>query len=380
MKILILINGWTTKISGGDYHMLKVAQLWSESHEVCLMVPKLGYKFAKHFFTKVHTCTYTTPFERETNNLLKIILLYIFRILKNPFSRKRGKFDVVIASSHFLYDIVPAIIFKKRMKAKFVVYVHHLIALGGRRITIRNIISLLNEKISLLLIKRFADNIFVVNLMTKEVLIRRGFQNEKIFVTSNGLDLEFIDTIQSREREYDACFCGRLVAQKGIFDLLEIWKGVLESLPNAKLSIIGDGPEYTKLKKVIKEVGLEKNIKLLGFLSEEDKIKVFKSSRIFVFPSYEEGWGITVAEAMACGLPVVAYDLPVYKEVFDDKLIMVTRGDKDAMAEQVIFLLNNPTSADAIGEENKKFVRKYDWKTVAEKEIYEIYSSLKKLR
>jgi glycosyltransferase involved in cell wall biosynthesis len=123
------------------------------------------------------------------------------------------------------------------------------------------------------------------------------------------------------------------------------------------------------MNELVLEEGLKNNVTLLGFLSEERKCETLQSSIIFVYPSYQESWGAVVAEAMACGLPVVAYDLPVYKEVFEDKLVTVPLGDVDSMAKQVIFLLENPDVAKKIGEKGREFVRRYDWNRVAEQEL-----------
>jgi len=73
-----------------------------------------------------------------------------------------------------------------------------------------------------------------------------------------------------------------------------------------------------------------------------------------------------------------AYNLPIYKEVFDDKLMTVPLGDIDAMAKQVIYLLENPEVARKMGEANREFVKKYDWKTVAEKELFAIINLINK--
>ena len=124
-------------------------------------------------------------------------------------------------------------------------------------------------------------------------------------------------------------------------DLVKAWKIVVRKHPFAKFCIIGDGPERKKIEEKIKEEGLVKNITLVGRVPEGEKYELMKESKIFIFPSYQEGWGIVIAEAMACGLPVVAYDLPVYREVFDEYINTVEMGNYRQMAEKSVDIIEN---------------------------------------
>ena len=134
--------------------------------------------------------------------------------------------------------------------------------------------------------------------------------------------------------------------------------------------------EKDEVKKVVKKLHLEQNIILTGYLSEFNKYEILGNSRIFVYPSYLESWGIVVAEAMACGLPVVAYDLAEYNEVFSNMLATVPLGHVDDMAKQIVLLLENPDVSKKIGQQGQEYVQKYDWSVVADKEL----SALKELK
>ena len=188
---------------------------------------------------------------------------------------------------------------------------------------------------------------------------------------SNAVDVSDIvkDNSPINQFEFDACFLGRLVKTKGVYDLLNVWKAVYYKRPTAKLAIIGDGPEKDEINKFIKKLGISNNVTLFGFISESKKRQIMANSKIFIFPSWLESWGIALAEAMAFELPVVAYGLPVYKEVFDDKLITVPLGDTEAMAKQAILLLENPALSREIGQKGREFIKKYDWSIVAKREL-----------
>jgi glycosyltransferase involved in cell wall biosynthesis len=173
------------------------------------------------------------------------------------------------------------------------------------------------------------------------------------------------------ESEYEGVFLGRLNPSKGIADLVEIWKNVSREIPGAKLAVIGGEEAEMKnyLRKKIKEFELEENIRLLGYLEDEKAHPILKSGKVFLFPSREEGWGIAIAEAMACGLPVVSWNLPVFKEIFEGYTIQINENDISAFSEKVVELLRNDELRKKTGKDGKEFIKKYSWERVTEREL-----------
>jgi len=70
-------------------------------------------------------------------------------------------------------------------------------------------------------------------------------------------------------------------------------------------------------------------------------------------------------EALACGVPVIAYDLPVYKRIYKGILIVVPIGDKNTFAKKIVELLKDERKRIELSEKAKKFVRKYSWENIA---------------
>jgi glycosyltransferase involved in cell wall biosynthesis len=374
-RILILTNGWTGKIiNGGEYHIIRVLRNWGKENQISIIMPKSGYKSSKYMLSNECQMYISSPEER-VGGLISEAIFYFRRIIRSSLFRLKQHPEVIIASSHLLYDVLPALILRKRKKSKLVVYIHHII--GSFRTYGHGIwtsLSLLNEKTGLLLSKN-ADLIFVVNDDVKKTLISKGFQVDKIFVTGNGVERESIDSIKSNGSEFDGCFCGRLTAIKGVYDLLDIWKRVLEFFPQARLVIIGNGPEYYKLSRMAKNKGLEKSIILTGFISEEKKFSTIKSSKIFISASYEEGWGIAVSEAMACGLAVVCYNLSAYK-IFGDAIIKVQRGNKEEVIQAIIDLLTDENKRVSLANKAKEVSKSLDWDNISTEELKQINNLL----
>jgi glycosyltransferase involved in cell wall biosynthesis len=192
-----------------------------------------------------------------------------------------------------------------------------------------------------------------------------------------GLDVEVIDkaTAGVSGKEYEAVFVGRHDTEKGIFDLVEIWNLVVKAHPEARLVIIGSCNPGNKVKLAdsIHRYGLGDNVVLMGIVGDEEKYSLIKRSKLCLFPSHVEEWGIVPQEALACGLPVVVYDLPVYEENIKRCVAALAApvGDIEGMARLTCELLADESdrtyrSFETTGPE---FVKEFDWDEVASREF-----------
>ncbi len=200
---------------------------------------------------------------------------------------------------------------------------------------------------------RATDKIFAISENLKLVLIEKGFDGKKIVVTGNAVDRAEIEkAVSQREPRFDALFMGRIEEAKGVFDLIEICRRIAKEYPDFKLGIAGTGDVKTekKLKKTVKDFALEKNIEFLNYVSGPQKFKLLANSKIFLFPSYDESFGVALLEAVCSGVKTIAYDLPAYKNIYlNDELMTVPIGDIERFAEKVIDLLNMKDFANPSG-------------------------------
>jgi glycosyltransferase involved in cell wall biosynthesis len=130
---------------------------------------------------------------------------------------------------------------------------------------------------------------------------------------------------------------GRLAHQKNQATLI----AAIIHLPEAHLLLIGEGELRDDLQKKVAELGLEKQVHLLGELKSEDVLRLLSASDVFVFPSLYEAMPMALVEAMGLGLPVVAGDIPAMREVLGDAGIIVPSDNAEEIANAVQQVLNS---------------------------------------
>lgn len=289
--------------------------------------------------------------------------------------------SILYVSSDFFPDVLP-VFFKKKKSNLWIQFVHHVYPPFWERkgSLIVNSLGFYLQRISFIFIKNHADVVIAVNCLLRDQLVKAGFDKKKVLVIPNGIDLEYLKKVPPSKKKYDAVFLARLKPSKGIFDLVPIWKKVCEKLPGAKLAVIGNGSSKIK-KKLIKEAqahNLERSIDFLGFMKNDRAFSLIKSSRVFIAPSHEEGFGIAIAEAMACGAPAVTWDLPVYKIIFRRYSIQVEEHNIGQFAQRIIEILQNTAKARLVSLEGKRYIQKYSWDRIINKHIKVIHAYEKK--
>ena len=288
-NFLVLINGWYSKnlVTGGEYHMLRVLKNWSLQHKISLLTPELSYQATKEMLPDVDLFYFSSAEDdEEIKSLLKLTISYITRIIRSVFVRPKDAPDLIITASHFLYDVLPAVMLRRRYKSKLVVYNHGVLEpYGSDNAGLRGNLMLLYEKLGLFLCKRSADIIFAINSETKEFLIREGFEPNRITIIRNGVEHELINSVKVNAKEYEASFCARLVKRKGVYDLLDIWEKVLKYFPESRLVIIGEGEEFSSLQGAITRKQLDKNILLTGYVPAIEKLRSLNRLRYLSTPA-----------------------------------------------------------------------------------------------
>ena len=163
-------------------------------------------------------------------------------------------------------------------------------------------------------------------------------------------------------------FLSRLSPQKGLDRLIPAFAKVAAA-SEAMLTIVG--PDYENYQQtvtgLVRQHRLDDRVLFTGMLQGERRIEALVDADLFALPSHHENFGIVVAEAMACGTPViVSREVNIWQDVVESAGGAVTSGDVDELANQILQWLNDPARRRAAGERGRGFARdRYDWPQIA---------------
>ncbi len=181
-----------------------------------------------------------------------------------------------------------------------------------------------------------------VSPSTREDLIVRGVSGSNVTVIPNGLDHTLYAPADGEPGPV-VLSLGRVEAYKRIDVVIDAMPHILRAVPGAKLLIVGRGEAVPALEQQVARLGLAEHVELRGFVSEQEKVELYRSARVFVNPSEKEGWGLTVLEANACGTPVVASDSPGLRDSVrhEQTGLLVPHGDVAACADAISRILRD---------------------------------------
>lgn len=187
-----------------------------------------------------------------------------------------------------------------------------------------------------------------------------------------------VPVVSSGQRDSSTLlFLGHIGERKGIFDLIRALPALTGDFPDLTLLIGGSG-ELSKAERLANELGVLGHIKFLGWVTGEEKIDLLNSSTLLILPSYNEGLPISILEAMAYGLPVVASNvggIPELLAKFSPDCIVVP-GDDSMLALKIRLLLTNKEKLDQIGLSNKNDALMSFDANVVKAKLCQIYRSL----
>lgn len=170
-------------------------------------------------------------------------------------------------------------------------------------------------------------------------------------------------------------FLATLNRNKGIYVLLEAFETVVKNVPEARLTIAGDGPERERVKEMVLHSPAASRIAMVGSLGRDKVADAFRSCAVYCLPSFGEPFGQSALEAMSCGKAVVVTAAGGLDYLVDELGgAKVPVGDAEKLAEALIGLLKNPQLCQQMGDHNRQVaLSRYDWNAVAAKleQIYE---------
>ena len=211
-------------------------------------------------------------------------------------------------------------------------------------------------------ILREAEMILTTVAQDRDTMIADGRRPETVFAVLGGVDLSIPQSVpEPKEKTFDAVFISRLHPQKGPMELLDVWKILMRKKPDARLAMIGSGPLDAQCKARAKKLGLGKNVEFFGFRDGVEKYQIIKSARVVVYPAVFEVGGMASAEALACGLPGVSFDLPPLRVYYPRGWLKAPPGDFQGLADCIQRLLTEPELYARLSKEAYAAGLEWDW-------------------
>ncbi|MBF0217607.1 MAG: glycosyltransferase [Candidatus Omnitrophica bacterium] len=209
------------------------------------------------------------------------------------------------------------------------------------------------------LLNRFTDRIICVSEKVRGSFAGAGYDMRKAVTIYNGVDGGLFAG-RTREGTWTITTVASLNTYKGHKYLLEAAEEVIRVFPDAVFQIVGDGPERGALLREASRLGISANVRFLGI--RDDIPAILAGSSMFVLPSLREGLPVSIVEAMAASLPVVATGVGGVPEVVADGLTgrLVRPGDGRTLAAAIMELLGDREAMENMGKKGREiFERKF---------------------
>lgn len=196
----------------------------------------------------------------------------------------------------------------------------------------------------------------------------------KITVVPPGISVDDIEGVAPALTRSDIIFVGRLLLHKNVDVLIESIVLLKQNYPTIKCLIVGKGPERENLIKLVRERDLVRNIEFIEYVEDHRQLyALMKASRVFVFPSTREGFGIVVLEANGCGLPVITTDYHqnaaryLIRGGLNGKEISLSKENLAHAIDAYMQMNVDPTGYAT-------FVQQYDWNNLVQR-VEDIYQA-----
>jgi glycosyltransferase involved in cell wall biosynthesis len=398
MKVLIVQTRFPPALGGQEKHVyLLVKYLALDGHDVTVYTTSslssedvYSFSLRPPFIRKPRK---KPPLPRQEVVLNTVVRRYnlkwrywslnwipeMFKELK----RSTADFDLVHAHGYHHTAALVSCYYAKKFHTPFLLTGHDLIISRDLPADAQHIYELYERTLGGYMLKN-SKGLIALTDDQAEQYIERGADARKISVVPNGIELERFKTqdlhqdllTQNGLTEDDKIllFVGRLIARKGIQDIISILPQVLGQFPETKLVIAGEDYGYkNQLEALAARHRLEANIIFTGPVSDQQVAQLYRSASIFVLPSQMEGFGIVLLEAMASGALCIAYSLPSVRRVIHDGFNGVLVKGKSELLTNILYYLSHPDEKAEIEKNALENVNAYDIRQTvkATEQVYE---------
>ena len=263
---------------------------------------------------------------------------------------------------------------------KGVMVVHDLVRYLFPRFFVFNPVQKLLDRWAYPAMLRNYHHLITVSESTRDDLIRL-FQVpvEKITVTHHGADSQFRPTsdpssffslLQKYElRRPFILFLGTLEPRKNLVTLLQAFALLKERLPHHLVLAGQKGWKWEGIFETVKTLGLEERVRWTGYVTDEERVLFYQAADVFVYPSWYEGFGMPLLEAMQSGCPVIASRISAIPEVVGEAGLLIDPSRPEELSQAILRLIEEPGLKERLREAGLERARRFSWEDSARKTL-----------
>lgn len=220
-----------------------------------------------------------------------------------------------------------------------------------------------------------ANALLCVSEHQKNEILSAGMHPKNVFVTYNPVDTDLFQQGSDSTEKKNILFVGRLDSFKGALRVAEAFKRMSSTHPGWKLTIVGDGEDRPALEEFVKTFHFQEYIHVKGMLTKKQIAMEMQHADFMVFPSRHESFGLVVAEAMSCGLPVIITNRTAPKEFTDPSCGILVDPDNIDEIEKAMRKMMRTHGQYKRKEIRARIVERFSFEKFGKK-LLDIYTSL----
>jgi len=375
MKICLTINSspWSEFKGGGQLAVHHLACALSvKGHEVHALYSKYPHeKFEVEVPYKVH---WAEHHDFATINLN----IFSFAKVLAPLAAKE-KFDVIHGNAEEAFG-AGNIAAKTKAAYVFTSHAPHIPMTGmlaGMLSPIRFLKSINTYLLRQAMME--ADRIVAFSQFSRDLIVNGLGKDhvDRVSLVAPGVESSWFEVEREQVAPAQLLFWGRVEEEKGLPELFIALNKVAKKFSRVKLTLVGEGNRLQEYKTLAADLGLTDVIEFTGWLNNLEIQKLAAKSSLGIFPSRIESFGLSVVEAMAAGLPVIAARAGAVPENIEDAVTgtLVAVNDSDALAAAILAALENPQNSEKMAKDAKSAVQQeFSWNQAADRMV-ELYRS-----
>lgn len=384
LRILMISNHFYPSIGGLENQAQRLAnELANKGVEVEVITPRYDNLLKEELLGKIKVTRFPIIRNPHTRGDFLSKIFYCLSLWYVIW--KKRKFIDVIHVHQALHAAAFSVIVAKVLQKKIIIKD----AGSGNNGNMWYLNNVFSEGKILISIIRNADAIISLSSETTEELLVNEFDIERIIEIPNGVQIDKFsgknrNAAKWRVRDSNISFVaisvGRIVIKEKRIDiLLNAWAKLVAKRKDAILLIVGDGPDLPKLSYLVKELDIERQVRLFGF--RDDIIDLLRQSDCFILPSVSEGMSNSLLEAMCSGVCCLASRVSGNEGLIDDgETGLLFDLNESDLLEKINIIIGDHVFREKMGQKSRQKVKdKYSFDVITEKYI-ELYSKLLKFK